>query len=454
MNRPRANPPSAEEVVERLMNAAAETGAPEYEVYMVQRRSLAIAAQKGRIDQVRRNDEAGAALRIVDRGRLGFAYTSVFTPEAIKHTAAQAAAAAELSDPIPGLALPTPPAGPWPEVDGSDPDAGRVSHEAKMDRVLAMEAAALDYDPRIERVRQAEYRESDYTLRLANSHGLTYENSGAVFSGSLMAKAADGDEAETGYEGDFSRRHDRLDLTAIAREAARRAVESLGGRKIAGGKGAVLLENHVVADFLGVLSSSFLADSVHKGKSMLAGKAGQRIMSAGLILHDDGLYPGGLATSPADAEGTPKQRTVLVDRGVLTGYLYDETRARVDGTASTGNAGRGGYKGPPGNTPTNLILLPGTRDLPELCRDLDNGLLITDVMGVHTANAISGDFSLGVSGIRLRSGRPDHPVKGMALAGNILDLFDRVAEIGADLKLFGSIGAPSLLVEKLTLSGL
>jgi len=442
-----------DDIVIRLMERADRTGVPEYEVYVVQRRGLAIAAREGRIEQVRRQDELSASLRMIDRGCPGFAYTTVFTNEAFERTVAQARAGARLADAQPGLGLPEPPVRPWPRVNGDDPSMSQVSQQEKMLGVLEMEAAALEVDRRVERVRQAEYRESDTRVWLANSHGLEYQHAASVFTGGIMVKAAQDGEAEMGFESDFSRIYRQLDLKAIGRQAARRALNNLGGRRIGTGGYPVILENRAAADFLGVLAGSFLADHVHKGKSLLAGRKNLPVMAKEINLCDDGLFPGGLATSPADGEGVPCQKTPLIDQGVLKGYLYDTTRARLDGMASTGNAGRG-TKSPPGIQVTNFILSPGSKTPQDLAHELGDGLLVTDVMGMHTANAISGDFSVGVSGTWLRSGEPDHPVKGMALAGNILTMFRRVGGVGSDLRLFGTIGAPSLLVEGLTLSGL
>jgi PmbA protein len=256
-----------------------------------------------------------------------------------------------------------------------------------------------------------------------------------------------------GYEGDFSRTYDQLDLAGIGRAAARRAVAGLGGRQIPTRRGPVLLENSVAAEFLETAAGSFLADNVHKGKSILAGRQGKKIMSRAVTIVDDGLRPGGLVTAPADAEGTPRQTTTVVENGELKTFLYDAQRAAVDHAGSTGNAVRGGAKAPPGLGTTNFIIRPGEKSLEEMMAELRAGLFVTEAMGVHTADPISGDFSFGVSGLLIQGGGIAHPVKGVALAGNVFDMFENVLRVGADLRLFGSTGAPSLLVDGLTVSG-
>lgn len=442
-----------EDLLGRLLEAAAKAGIAEHEVYLVRKNSLAIAIKDGAVDQVRRNQEYAASLRFVEENRLGFGYTSVFTPEALDQTVRQAASGARLTDPQPGMCLPPPPSLPWPSVEVFDEDLDRIPLAEKIEGVRAMETSALETDPRVEKVRQAEYNESTFSIWLSNSLGLQYHHSGTAVWGNLMVKANDGNEAEMGYDFDFARRYRDLKMPAIGRRAAVRALSSLGGKRIPTGRRPVILENSVAAEFLDVLSSSFLADNAQKGKSLLTGREGRQIMASGVTLIDDGLYPGGLATAPADAEGVPKRKTVLVNRGVMESMLYDHPRAQVAGRASTGNAGRGDVKSPPAISTSNFYMAPGTRTQSELARDLGEGLLVTEVMGLHTADPISGDFSLGVSGIWLHDGLPQHPVKGMAIAGNLLKVFEQVAEIGADLRFFGAIGAPSLLIHELTVSG-
>jgi PmbA protein len=446
-------PDNQKELALQLLEIARNISSADAEVYLLGKSSMAVAAKNGRVDQVRRNDELGAALRIIDQGKMGFAYTADFSSSALKRTAELALQAANVADREEHLTLPDPPESPWPEVSGPDPDADNIKDQERFDRALALESSALEFDSRIERVRQAEYREARYNIFMCNSKGLTHQYSGTVFSAGLTVKAAHGDDAEIGHEGDFSKIFKALDVAKIGREAARRAVESLGGRKAATGVAPVIFENQVVASLINLLSSAFLADQVSKGKSRLAGRLGQKVMSDHITLVDDGLYPDGLATSPADGEGLPSQRTVLVEKGMLVSYLYDLTQARKDGVASTGNSERSGFKSPPTIGATNLILSKGTVERRDLIGGIDNGFLVTDVMGLHTANPITGDFSIGASGQWIENGRLSYPVKGMALAGNLWEMAEHVTGVGADFRLFGSIGAPSVLVDRLTLSG-
>ena len=155
-----------------------------------------------------------------------------------------------------------------------------------------------------------------------------------------------------------------------------------------------------------------------------------------------------------DDEGTPVSKNVLINQGVLEGFLYDTHSANRDGVSSTGNAVRGGPSGIPMVGSINMFFEPSEANIPKnkLFSQMHKGLYVTDVMGAHTINPVSGDYSVGVSGLWYKDGAPDHPVKEAVIAGNVLDLFRSVVAIGDDLTFFGSIGSPSLILGPVDLS--
>ena len=208
----------------------------------------------------------------------------------------------------------------------------------------------------------------------------------------------------------------------------------------------MVFENRVAADILGVLAASCMGDAVFKGKSLLAGKEGTQIISSLLTIRDDGTLVNGMATAPFDGEGVAQKNTVVVADGVLHGFLYDSLYADKMGKVSTGNSARGGVKGLPHLGATNFFIENGSTPAAGLIAGIEQGLLVTDLIGMHTANPISGDFSVGAAGFLVENGEIVHPVKGIAIAGNIIDLFTTVAQVGDDLRFFSSVGAPSLLV--------
>jgi len=202
------------------------------------------------------------------------------------------------------------------------------------------------------------------------------------------------------------------------------------------------------------MSPSFLADSVQKKKSRLVDKLGEKIYSDQVVLMDDGLYPGGLVTAPLDGEGHPSQTTSLVEDGVLTTLLYDTISGRVGGKPSTGNSVRESFKEMPRAGTRNFYLKAGGVESGKLCEGIAKGVVIHDVIGIHTANPITGDFSVGAAGHRVSHGKKGGAVKGFAISGNLHDILARVEVVGNDLKFYGSVGAPSIRISELEVGGI
>jgi PmbA protein len=214
------------------------------------------------------------------------------------------------------------------------------------------------------------------------------------------------------------------------------------------------LENRVVGDLLGAWSASFLGENVYKGKSYLKDKTNQIIASPKIQLIDDGQYPMGMGSAPFDDEGTPQKKTILIKDGRLLSYLFDNYWSKKTGSQLTGNSVRRQISSPPSTSISNLFIRPGSLPFDQLITTMDKGFLINELMGVHMVDPVSGEFSLGASGIWIENGKGVYPVKGVTISGSIHDLFCAVEELGNDLRFFGRVGAPSLFVKDIIISGL
>jgi PmbA protein len=195
-----------------------------------------------------------------------------------------------------------------------------------------------------------------------------------------------------------------------------------------------------------------LADSVQKGKSPFKGKLGKEVASKLISIVDDGILEKGIATSPVDDEGVPTRKTPVIQAGDLVHFLYDTYAALKDRAASTGNAGRPGFKGSPSCGTTNFYMEPGSLPRRKLL-DQTRGLYLYDVMGLHMADPISGDFSVGAIGSWLENGEFKSGVRGITLAGNLLDLLKNIDAVCDDLTFFGSHGSPTFRAGELSVSG-
>jgi PmbA protein len=442
------------EALEKLEGELRRLGAADYELYVSQLDALAVEARNGALEGLTRSSARGMAVRVLAAGRLGFAYsTEPFEPASLSRLAAQAVAAAREASPDEhhGFAAP-PPA--LPKLEGLfDPLLAELPQEAKVERAIALERSALAGDPRLKKVRRASYREGVSEVAIRNSRGVDARHRSTLVSASVSVMAQEDGSAEMGWDFDFSRSFEGLDVERVGRRAAERALSRLGGRPVATCACPAVLDSHVAGDLLGVLSTSLLAESVQKGKSLFAGRLGQQVAAPTLNLIDDGLLPGGIETAPFDDEGNPRQRTLLLEQGRLVSFLYDQHSANREGRASTGNASRPSALSPPLAQVSNFYLEPGSRSFEELLAEMGRGIVISEVLGMHTANPVSGDFSVGAAGHWVEAGSLSYPVKGFAISGNVLELLSQVAVVGKDLRFWGRVGAPSLLIERLDVGG-
>ena len=196
---------------------------------------------------------------------------------------------------------------------------------------------------------------------------------------------------------------------------------------------------------------------MQRGRSPLAGRLGEEVAGEAFVLRDDGLEPEGFAATPIDAEGTPRQRTALIENGRLRSYLYDAYTARRDGAASTANAGRSSYRAPPAVAASNLIVSPGAARLEQLLREAGDGVLVNDVAGLHSGvNPVSGVFSVGASGLAIRGGETAEPVREFTIASDLVSMLRAVRVAGATprwVPFGGSVSAPPLLIGEMTVGG-
>jgi PmbA protein len=196
---------------------------------------------------------------------------------------------------------------------------------------------------------------------------------------------------------------------------------------------------------------------VQRGRSPFAERVGTAVGSAALTLHDDGLDPAGPATAPFDGEGVGSTRTALIEAGSLRTYLFDTYAARRGGVETTANAGRAGYRSLPGVSASNLVVAPGALGFDELLGAAGDGVLVTDVAGLHSGvNPVTGVFSVGASGRAIRGGEPAEPLREFTIASDLVSMLGAVREAGAEARWVpfgGSVSTPALLIGEMTIAG-
>lgn len=439
-------------IADAAVGKAIHSGAEMAEAYVSRNRELNIEVRNGCVDTMKLAEDRGMGLRVFRDSRVGFSFSTDLSSRGIEEAVRQALANCMKASGDPYLRLP-PPGTKYPELDIYDPGIREATVEQKIDMAKSMEEAARSYDSRVKVIESSTYQDGEALVTIVNSLGMKLTCRGAYCGIYLALAAGEGDDSQTGFALDFSLKLDRLKPEEVGRDAARRAVRMLGAAPVTTRRVPVVLEPYVAAGFLGLIGPALTGEAVQKGRSLFAGKTGTRVASDKVTIIDDGALPGGIASSPFDGEGVPTSRTVLIENGILKGYLYNTYTAAKDGVQSTGNGVRSSFKGTPEVGVTNFFIEAGTTPAEKLVKEVTDGLYVTEVMGMHTANPISGDFSVGVAGLLINNGEFTKPVRGMAMGGNIIELLANIDAVGDDLKFFGGRGAPTLRVSGMTISG-
>lgn len=424
----------------------------QYEIFFQHQKSTKIDSKNQRTDSLSRSEDVGLAVRLVKDRRLGFSFTTSLEKEALHRAIESAFEIATFMPEDEFIGLNSFGTFVYPHVDHFDAASLKLPLTKKIALAKDLEARCRNADRRVTTVRSASVTETVIKTTLIDSHGESIDHEETLFTTSITCKAEESGDSQMGSDFGFAHFLDQLKIDDVARSAASLATELLQAKNAPTLQCPAVFRNSVVADLIEFLSSSFSAEQIDKGRSILGGKSGQHLFSEKFTLIDDGLLPGGYATSPFDAEGTPSKKTVLVDHGFLSSSLYDSYYARKYNQSPTGSSVRG-LKTPPSIGISNLYLQSGRKTQEQLIQDITNGILITDLLGIHTANPVTGDFSLGASGILIEKGKLTHPVRGFAVAGNLLEIFRRMTDVGADLRFFGNVGAPSILVSEISVGG-
>ena len=439
------------ELAQQVVEKATRKGALA-EAFISTGENLDIEVREQEVEVLTLAQERGLGLRILLDGRVGFAYTTDFSASALEETIEQALANARRATPDEYNCLPG--AQEYPCLDLFDPEIEARPLTYKIELAKEMERQARAFDPRVKITESCSYFDRRYVIALANSQGVAASYQGAYCGASIFVVATDGEESQTGFGLATSLKLRELDPAKIGREGALRAVRLLGAKRVNTQRAPVIFDPYVMASFLRVIAPALAADSAQKGKSLFRGKVGQRVASPVVHIIDDGRMPGGVASAPFDGEGVATERTVLVEEGILRGFLHNTYTAAKEGVRSTGNGARGSFKSTPEVGTTNFYLAAGQSSPEKLIKEVSRGLYVTDVLGMHTANPISGDFSVGVVGMWIEGGEFKAPVRGVAIAGNLINLLNSIEAVGSDLTFYGSTGAPTVRISNMTISGM
>lgn len=436
---------------------AVAAGAGDAEAYASESEDREVRVHGGEVESLTAATRRGLGIRVWIGGRVGYGFGTDLSAAGLAAISARAVEAARVADED-ELAGPPGAARQAADLEGlSDPSRAEWPSARVAELALTIERSALEADSRVAGVEQAVYFDSAERVAIAASSGIGGEYETSSCYAYLQALAEGQAGRETGLGFDLARSPAGLDPVAIGREGAARATEMIGSTKPASRSCPVVLDPTVAASFVGLLGNTLGADAVQRGRSPLAERLGEEVAGEAFVLHDDGLDPAGFASAPIDAEGVPQQRTALIEAGRLQTFLYDSYTARRGGAVSTGNAGRSGYRAPPGVSASNLIVSPGSASLEQLLREAGEGVFINDVAGLHSGvNPVSGVFSVGASGRTISGGALAEPLREFTIASDLVSMLGAVLAAGSQprwVPFGGSVSAPPLLIGEMTVSG-
>jgi PmbA protein len=400
----------------------------------------------------------GIGIRVIVDGRTGFAYAGTLDQSAIAEVLAEARDNVQFGTVDEWAALAEPDGAEVTEQTLWNEELADFPTDQKIDLAKELEKLASGADPRV-RVDDSNYADAHGESAVASTTGIRMSGreNGCYVSVSTLADEGEGDDAETqtGFGFSVGRSPSEFDLDRAAREAADRATRLLGATQPSSKRLTVVLDPFVAAQFLGVISSTLNGEAVVKGRSLFRDRLGDEVAASMVTFVDDPTNPKAYTATDVDGEGLAARRNVLIEDGVLKKFVHNSYSARRAGTVSTGNATRGGFAGTPGVGCLALSLVPGERSQEELIADVDDGLLVQQMQGLHSGvNPISGDFSTGAAGLLIENGVVGAPVREITIASTLQRMLLDIVEVGGDIEWLPMNSAGmSLVIRDVTMSG-
>lgn len=418
-------------------------------------RATSLSFRDGEPEEDSSGGSAGIGIRMIDPvGRQGVAGSNDLSRSAIEEVLEWSRANCLASEPESDIMLSDAPisddASSLMLYDESIDDG--ISHEWRSDICAEMTREAMAFDPRICSVRSASWSDAVSENFYASTAGISGWTLVTCASCGIAVVATDGDSYEMASHGEIAPRVRDILPDRSPLLATRNALALIGGAPVDTGAWTLILGPEIAASIVGGIGDMFCASDVHRGRSMMAGKLGMQVASPMFTLIDDARLPGRMGSRMFDSEGVETGRTILIGEGKAKNYLYDLQYAARDGRRSTGSAVRG-KASLPDISPSNLYLKPGSGTFESLMSGIDRGIWIRELMGLHTIDSVTGEFSLGAKGTLIEHGREAGPVAGITIAGTLTDLLMKITAVGSDLEFFGSTGSPSIVVEDIAIAG-
>jgi len=343
----------------------------------------------------------------------------------------------------------------YPQVQAIDSGFEKVTIDKKVEMVLSLEKHIKALDQRIVFVPYCGYSEVKQSITIINSLGLNLTKANEYAYLVAQAVAKENDDTQSCFDVEVKLRYDDLHVETLAKKVVDKTLAKLNASPVASKNYPIIFEREAMGDLFNTFDSFFSGEAAIKKLTPLLNKEGEKIMSDKITIVDDPLHRDAINLQPFDDEGVACYRKTVVEKGVFKTLLHNLKTAKYFKTTSTGNGFKPSVAATVNVSGTNLLIEPGEKTLAQLVSETQEGLLITELAGLHAgANPITGDFSAQSSGFLIKDGKIDRPVNLIVVSGNFLKMMNDVESVGSDLKLgYNGIGTPSIKFVGLQVSG-
>ena len=421
-----------------------ENNCDAFEIYINESKLIELNSEQDRLNFAKEEIETGVGIRVIKDNKIGFAFTS--NMDKISETARQSIENTKLNKRDENYS--------FAELEKVT-DVKKV-YDKKFNDLNLNESVELLKNT-ISQARDSGcevtgsgFSASECKSLILNSNGVSIENKETGFGISLSVTIQKDGEIATAYNSASSRFCD-LEGEKLADEVCNLAKSSLNSKPIETDNYNVVLDYYAAIGLIQTFINAFDGENVARGRSILKDKIGSEIANPSLSIIDNPLLEKGMATTKCDGEGSVSKATELIKDGVLNSFIYDIYTANKEGVKTTSNGYRGSYLTTPMISPSNLeFKFSEMKDLSEIKK----GVLTTSVLGAHTANPISGDFSVEASNaFKIENGELTEPINKAMISGNIFEIMKNVEGITSEIRQYGSFIIPKLLVHDLRVVG-
>ena len=430
-------------LIERALAQCRKQGADAAEAGIGEGHGLSVTVRMGQVETIERQRDKGLSITVYMNGCKGSASTTDFSDSALEATINAACTIARHAsrDDCAGLIEPEYLARDLPELDLCH--SWEPGPEAAIELATECEHAARQTDKRLTNSDGATLATYQGCTVYGNTHD--FINGWDWSSHNIDCAVIAEENGRMQRDGWHTRARDPRELDSaqrVGQEAARRTLSRLHARKLSTRNAPVIFEAPAARGLFSAFTTAIVGSALYRRASFLLDKLGQQVFAPQIQIEEQPHLRKALGSAPFDDDGMATQRKFLIKDGILETYLLGAYSARKLGLRPTGNSG-GAH---------NLIIQTSEQDLNALLRQMDTGLLVTDMIGFGV-NQVTGDYSRGASGFWVQGGEIQYPVEEITVAANLQDMFLNIVSIGNDVDTRGNIRTGSVLIENMTIAG-